>query len=61
MNGVEVCQILKDRNIKLPFIFITAVDDDVIVDQAKTIGQAFFQKPVDGQELLVSDSKLYVI
>jgi FixJ family two-component response regulator len=52
MNGVAVCQMLKNQNIKLPFIFITALDDDVIVDQAKYIGQALFQKPVDAQELL---------
>jgi len=52
MNGVEVYQSLERRNIKLPFIFITAVDDDVLVDQAKRMGKAFFQKPLDGQELL---------
>jgi two-component system response regulator AtoC len=52
MNGVEVYQSLERRNIKLPFIFITAVDDDVLVDQAKRLGKAFFQKPLDGQELL---------
>jgi FixJ family two-component response regulator len=52
INGVEVYQSLERRNIKLPFIFITAVDDDVLVDQAKRLGKAFFQKPLDGQELL---------
>ena len=52
MNGFEVYQSLECRNIKLPFIFITAIDDDPIVDQAKSIGKAFFQKPLDGQELI---------
>ena len=52
MNGVELYQSLEHRNVRLPFIFITAVDDDVLVDQAKNMGDAFFQKPFDGQELL---------
>ena len=52
LNGIEVYEMLENQNIKLPFIYITAVDDDVIVDQAKNIGRAFFTKPFDGQELL---------
>jgi FixJ family two-component response regulator len=52
LNGIEVYQMLKSQKIKLPFIYISAGDDDVLVNQAKNIGRAFFAKPFDGQELL---------
>jgi FixJ family two-component response regulator len=52
LNGIEVYEMMGSQNFKLPFIFITAVDDDVLMDQANRLGNAFFQKPFDGQKLL---------
>ena len=52
MNGVEVLEHLANTSISLPFIFITAVEDDSIVDHAQLLGKALLRKPVDADDLL---------
>jgi FixJ family two-component response regulator len=57
-GGFEVYEELMGRNINLPFIFVTAVDDEATVSRAKSIGHAMFSKPIDGHKLLVKLSSL---
>ena len=53
LGGLELQQQLAKRGIKLPIIFLTAVDSSEIRRQAKQAGAAgFFRKPVDDQALL---------
>lgn len=53
LGGIELQQKLAKRGIKIPTIFLTAVDSNEIRQQAKQAGAAgFFRKPVDDQALL---------
>ena len=53
LSGIELQQQLAKRGIKIPIIFLTAVDSSEIRRQAKQAGAAgFFRKPVDDQALL---------
>jgi len=53
LGGLELQQQLAKRGIKLPIIFLTAVDSSEIRRQAKQAGAAgFFRKAVDDQALL---------
>jgi FixJ family two-component response regulator len=53
MDGMEVQKKLVATGSKLPVIFITAIDNEEIRDEAKKIGVAgCFQKPVDDQALI---------
>ena len=53
LGGLELQQQLAKRGIKIPIIFLTAVESDEIRQQAKQAGAAgFFRKPVDDQALL---------
>lgn len=52
MSGVEVWKNLHGQGVNLPFVFISAVTDEELVQEAKKIGHGFFAKPVDGEELL---------
>jgi FixJ family two-component response regulator len=53
LGGIELQQELAKRGIKIPTIFLTAVDSNEIRQQAKQAGAAgFFRKPVDDQALL---------
>ncbi len=52
MNGVEVLEHMASKSTTLPFIFITAVEDDSIVDHAQLLGKALLRKPVDADDLL---------
>lgn len=60
MNGPKIACELHDRGIDLPFVFITAVEDDTVIDDARLLGVAVLRKPVDGDELLgaVTDTGL---
>ena len=52
-SGLELQQQLAKRGIKIPIIFLTAVESDEIRQSAKQAGAAgFFRKPVDDQALL---------
>ena len=54
-GGIELQQQLGKRGIKIPIIFLTAVESDEIRQQAKQAGAAgFFRKPVDDQALIDS-------
>jgi two-component system, LuxR family, response regulator FixJ len=52
LDGVEVWNLLRNLEIELPFIFMTAVHDEAMVREAKRVGMALFWKPVDGEELI---------
>jgi len=53
LGGIELHQQLAKRGIKIPIIFLTAVESNEIRQQAKQVGAAgFFRKPVDDQALL---------
>jgi FixJ family two-component response regulator len=53
LGGIELQQELANRGIKIPTIFLTAVDSNEIRQRAKQAGAAgFFRKPVDDQALL---------
>ncbi len=53
LGGIELQQKLAKRGIKIPIIFLTAVESNEIRRQAKQAGAAgFFRKPVDDQALL---------
>lgn len=53
LGGIELQQQLAQRGIKIPIIFLTAVESSGIRRQAKQAGAAgFFRKPVDDQALL---------
>jgi FixJ family two-component response regulator len=52
-DGIELQQQLTKRGIKIPIIFLTAVESNEIRQRAKQAGAAgFFRKPVDDQALL---------
>jgi len=52
-GGIELQQQLAKRGIKIPIIFLTAVESNEIRQRAKQAGAAgFFRKPVDDQALL---------
>ena len=54
-GGLELQQQLAKRGIKIPIIFLTAVDSSEIRQRAKQAGAAgFFRKPVDDQALIDS-------
>ena len=54
-GGLELQQQFAKRGIKIPIIFLTAVDSDEIRQKAKQAGAAgFFRKPVDDQALIDS-------
>jgi len=53
ISGLELQQMLIDRKIKIPVIFLTAFDSKEIRDQVKKLGAVgYFRKPVDDQALL---------
>jgi FixJ family two-component response regulator len=53
MNGMELLARLKERNIALPVIAISARDDDETRQSARDLGVRFFlRKPVDDQALI---------
>jgi len=52
MDGPKIPVGLRDRGLTLPFIFITAVEDDSMIDEARTQGVTVLRKPVDGEVLL---------
>ena len=53
LSGIELQRQLAKRGIKIPVIFLTAIDSNEIRQQAKQAGAAgFFRKPVDDQALL---------
>ena len=55
LGGIELQQQLAKRGIKIPIIFLTAVESDEIRQSAKQAGAAgFFRKPVDDQALIDS-------
>jgi len=55
LSGIELQQQLAKRGIKMPIIFLTAVESNEIRQVAKQAGAAgFFRKPVDDQALIDS-------
>jgi len=53
LGGIELQQQLAKRGIKIPIIFLTAVESNEIRQRAKQARAAgFFRKPVDDQALL---------
>jgi FixJ family two-component response regulator len=51
MNGIELYQSLKRRNISLPFIFMSGGDEETAINEVKMVFEFFFRKPFDGQRL----------
>ena len=52
-DGLEIPQLLAERGLRLPVIFLTAADTEEIRIQAQKAGAAaFFRKPVDSQALI---------
>lgn len=60
ITGVELFRMLRCRGTCNPFIFVSALDDDFMVNEAKLLGHAFFSKPVDAQELLQALSDIHI-
>ena len=55
LGGIELQQQLAKRGVKIPIIFLTAVESNEIRRRAKQAGAAgFFRKPVDDQALIDS-------
>ena len=53
LDGLELQQKLAERAIKIPVIFLTALDSNETRQQAKQAGAvSYFRKPVDDQALL---------
>lgn len=53
MNGFDLLEELKERNLKLNVIVLTAYDDAVNREKAQSYGvKAFFRKPCDSQALI---------
>jgi FixJ family two-component response regulator len=52
-NGLDVQRRLRDHNITLPVIVMSAQDDDDLKDWSRSLGaKMFLRKPVDDQALL---------
>ena len=48
MNGLELLELLRDREIGIPVIFVTAENNAGVTERAKRAGAfALFEKPVD--------------
>jgi len=55
LSGFDLLTELQARGVKLPVIFVTAVEDDAFRERAlKTNAAGFFRKPIDGPALLDS-------
>lgn len=58
MNGLQLQEILRQRKIKLPIIFITGYSDiQVAIDALKNGAMDFLLKPVDPEKLLLAINK----
>ena len=59
MSGFALQKRLRQDNIGIPVILVTASDDDVLQQQARATGAAaFFRKPVDGRALVDTIDRL---
>lgn len=53
MDGIETAKALKERGSKVKIIMLSAMGDDVLVNQAKELGiTQFVKKPFKPEELL---------
>jgi len=53
LTGIDLQRKLKDQEIKIPVIVISASDDAQVREEARELGAvAFFRKPIDDQALL---------
>ena len=53
MSGLELVRQLRDSGKSVPVIFITAFDDDLMRQEARSLGAVgYFRKPFDDQALL---------
>ena len=59
MDGLELLELLRDRNVEIPVIIVTAQIDGALRERAKRAGAfAFFQKPVDDSLIKAIDQAL---
>ncbi len=60
MNGIEVFQILRNRSINVPVIFLTGQGDNDLRRQALTLGAFdFLSKPIKARDLLILVEEAY--
>ena len=53
MNGCDLLNTLKEKNIQIPVIIITAFDEAFSRECAKNYGvKAYLRKPIDGEALI---------
>ncbi len=52
MSGFELQQHLSESGVKIPIIFISAHDDEEIIQNAEKIGTDFLRKPFGDQTLI---------
>lgn len=53
LNGLELCGRLKEKNITVPVIAVSARDDGETINLAQALGvRLFLRKPVDDQALI---------
>ena len=51
MNGIKVCEKLRERGIKIPIIFLSAKSQQSDMDIFKSMGTGFIPKPFDPMTL----------
>ena len=52
LTGFALQEKLASKEIRIPVIAVSALDDAEIRERARKLGAAFFRKPVDGQALI---------
>ena len=57
MSGLELLKKLKKVECSIPFIFISATTSGVDLREARQLGSAFLEKPLDSNELMRAIAK----
>jgi FixJ family two-component response regulator len=53
ISGIELARQLADADFKFPIIFMTALDDEIILSQAKRVGCVGYLRKPFGADLLI--------
>jgi len=63
MNGLDMIQVIRKNNKKIPIIFVTGIEDsDVIIEALHLQVTNFLKKPIDVESLLeVMDNTVKII
>lgn len=52
LDGFELGRIVSERAPRLPIIFVSSLDGEIIRRKALNVGQFYFSKPIDADEFL---------